>query len=306
VSPDGEMIYILNAGNQRIDRFERDGTFVGVWDDAVDPALGLSWNVNQGGTGLTVADDGLIYIADTWNHTVIVVDENGTVVRQLGQRGVLTDTTDAGDPGDSPGLFFGPRGIAVTNERIFVTDTGNERVQVFAKDGTFLNAFGGFGSRQGQFIEPTGIIIGPDGNVWVADSGNARIQVFTIEGEFLEEIPIPSWTGQMGVDRLNAIALGPDGVVYITSPTTGTIEAYAGGELVTVPGVGFVRAGGISVTPDGQLLVTDVNAGVVYELTPELPEGFGGIGPASSPAATPQATPDASPAASPAVSPASD
>src|SRR5690606_34289905 len=52
VSPDGETIYVLNAGNQRIDVYERDGTFVGVWDGSVDPVLDLSWNVNQGGTGL--------------------------------------------------------------------------------------------------------------------------------------------------------------------------------------------------------------------------------------------------------------
>src|SRR5690606_11963622 len=108
VSPDGETIYVLNAGNQRIDVYERDGTFVGVWDGSVDPVLDLSWNVNQGGTGLTVAPDGLVYIADTWNHTVVVADRNGTVVRQLRQRGALTDITDGGSPLDQQGLFFGP------------------------------------------------------------------------------------------------------------------------------------------------------------------------------------------------------
>ncbi|HLU37321.1 MAG TPA: 6-bladed beta-propeller [Thermomicrobiales bacterium] len=296
VSPDGSTIYVLNAGNQRIDRFQRDGTFIGVWDGAVDPVFALSWNVNQGGTGLTVGEDGLIYIADTWNHVVIVADESGTVVRQLGQRGVLTDTTDAGLPSDSPGLFFGPRGVAVTEERIFVTDTGNERVQVFSRDGTFITAFGGFGTGQGQLIEPTGIVIGPDGNVWVADSGNARIQVFTIEGEFVEEIPVSSWQGQMGVDRLNALAVGPDGVVYLTSPLASAVEAWDGEQMVTVTNVPPVRAGGITVAPDGNLLVTDVNGAVVHDVTPQLPEGFG---PDPGPAA-PEGTPTASPIATPA------
>lgn len=296
VSPDDSTIYILNAGNQRIDRYQRDGIFIGVWDGAVDPVFALSWNVNQGGTGLTVGEDGLIYIADTWNHVVIVADESGTVVRQLGQRGVLTDTTDAGLPSDSPGLFFGPRGVAVTEERIFVTDTGNERVQVFSRDGTFITAFGGFGTGQGQLIEPTGIVIGPDGNVWVADSGNARIQVFTIEGEFVEEIPVSSWQGQMGVDRLNALAVGPGGVIYMTSPLASAVEAYDGEQIVTVTSVPPVRAGGIAVAPDGSLLITDVNGAVVHDVTPQLPEGFG---PDPGPAA-PESSPVASPVASPA------
>lgn len=295
VSLDGEIIYVVNAGNQRIDRFERDGTFIGVWDAALDPALGLSWNVNQGATGLTVGPNGLIFVADTWNHTVLVLDENGTVVRQLGQRGILTDITDVGIASDSPGLFFGPRGVAVTNERIFVTDTGNERVQVFSRDGTFINAFGGFGSGQGQFIEPTGIVIGPDGNVWVADSGNARIQVFTIEGEFLQEIPIPSWIGQMGTNRLNDLAVGPDGIVYLTSPAAGTIEAYDGESLVTILNAPPVRAGGITVTPEGDLLVTDVTAGIVHDFSPEFPEGFGEPEEPATPSASP-ASPVATPA----------
>lgn len=293
VSPDGEVIYVLNAGNQRIDRFERDGTFLGVWDGAVNPVLDLSWNVNQGGTGLTVGPDGLIYVADTWNHTVVVLDEHGTVVRQLGQRGALTDITDDGISLDSPGLFFGPRGVAVTNERIFVTDTGNERVQVFSMDGTFLAAFGGFGSEPGLFIEPTGIVIGPDGNVWVADSGNARLQVFTIEGAFVQEIPVPSWEGQMGIDRLNALAVGPDGVIYLTSPMAGTVSAYDGERIVEIANLPPVRAGGIAVAPNGEVLVTDIAEAEVYEVMPELPAAFGAT-PAASPAATP-----ASPVASP-------
>jgi DNA-binding beta-propeller fold protein YncE/4-amino-4-deoxy-L-arabinose transferase-like glycosyltransferase len=301
VSPDGEIIYVLNAGNQRIDRYQRDGTFIGVWDGAVDTALGLSWNVNQGGTGLTVSTDGLIYIADTWNHTVVVVDQQGTVVRQLGQRGELTDITDEGISLDSPGLFFGPRGIAVTNERIFVTDTGNERVQVFSRDGTFLTAFGGFGSEPGQLIEPTGILIGPDGNVWVADSGNARIQVFTIEGQQLEEIPVPAWEGQLGVDRLNDLAFDDDGILFLTTPMLGTISAYDGEQIVDIPNAPQVRAGGIAVEPDGSLLITDVPAGVVHRIVPELPEGFGG---AEEQPASPVASPGASPVASPVATPA--
>src|SRR5690606_31237288 len=106
----------------------------------VEAPLQLSWNGTQGGTGLHVGPDGFIYIADTWNHAVVVVNPNGTVIRVLGNRGSQTDITDAGDPVSQPGLFFGPRDIAVTEERTYVTDTGNERVQVFAMDGAFITA----------------------------------------------------------------------------------------------------------------------------------------------------------------------
>src|SRR5699024_7557368 len=125
--------------------------------------------------------------------------------RVLGNRGEQTDITDVGDPMDQQGLFFGPRDIAISEEHIYVTDTGNERVQVFGMDGTFITAFGGYGEEDGQFIEPTGITIAPDGNIWVADSGNARLQVFDADGNWVETHAVDEWESQQGVDRVNML-----------------------------------------------------------------------------------------------------
>ncbi len=59
---------------------------------------------------------------------------------------------------------------------MYVTDTGNKRVQVFGLDGTFIRMFGGAGSGPGQFNEEVGLALDADGNVWVADTWNNRIQ----------------------------------------------------------------------------------------------------------------------------------
>ena len=297
LSPDGEVIYVMDAGNARIERFSRDGSFIGVWDASTDAGLAFAYQNGQGASGITVGPDGLIYVADTWNHIVVVLDQEGQVVRQLGQRGVLTDSGDSEDPTLNPGLFFGPRGVALVGDEIFVTDTGNERVQVFGKDGTFLRAFGGFGTGDGQLQEPTGIAVGPDGNIWVADSGNGRLSVFTPQGEFVAAIPVESWAGQLGVDRLNSMAFDADGVLYLTTPARGLLEAYDGSTFVTIPSEDLVRPVGVAVAPDGTVLVTDGTESRVIQIEPELPSGFGAG------AATPQASP-ALPQASPAASPA--
>lgn len=292
--PDG-TIYVLNAANARIDRYASDGTYIGIWNGQVEEPLKLSWNGVQGGTGLKVDPDGLIYIADTWNHAVVVVAPDGKVVRVLGNRGVQTDITDAASPDQQPGLFFGPRDIAITGDRIYVTDTGNERVQIFALDGTFITAFGGFGDGEGQFVEPTGIAVAPDGTVWVADSGNARLQQFDAQGGFITSHPIAEWEGQQGINRLNLLAFDENGVLYYTVPYRG-VWAWHDGEQVQLT-QNDLNAGGLALTGDGTLLVTDMITSTVMRIQPQLPEAW------LNPAATPQASPDASPVATPVSTP---
>lgn len=290
VGDDG-TIYVLNAGNVRIDRFNERGEFLGIWSGQVDPGLQLSWNGFQGGTGLTVGPDGLIYIADTWNHAVVVVNPSGKVVRVLGDRGTQTDITDAGDPMTQQGLFFGPRNVAIGSDRIYVTDTGNERVQVFAMDGTFLLAFGGYGEDDGQFIEPTGIAIDGGGRIWVADSGNARLQVFDADGKWLESHHITQWEDQVGTQRMNMLAFDANNILYFTTPNQGIWARYNNNAVeVYIPNPASMQPGGIAIDQNGMVLVTSAIDGTVSRLDPIPLTEFG------SPAASPEASPIATPA----------
>ena len=50
-----------------------------------------------------------------------------------------------GSAGNGDGQFSGPHGIVVdAHGKIFVADTGNNRIQKFASDGTFLMKWGSF------------------------------------------------------------------------------------------------------------------------------------------------------------------
>lgn len=294
LSEDGATVYVVDSGNQRIQRFESDGKFIGVWSGETDARLdlGYSTDTGQGASDIIVGGDGLIYVADTWNHRVLVLDSGGQVVRELGLSGELTDIGNSPDPSPEPGLFFGPRSVAVADGEIYVTDTGNERVQVFASDGTFLRAFGGYGTEPGKLLEPVGIAIGPGGNVWVADSGNSRLSVFTRDGVSVTQIPMSSWEGQGQL--LNFLRLGPDGVIYATSPGAGVVEAVQGDRVETVVDRGnsgdAQRPLGIAIAAEGSLFLTDPGQSTVAEVVPEVPEGF--ASPVASPAPIiPSATP---------------
>ena len=94
-----------------------------------------------------------------------------------------------GGEGSSAGMFDLPWGVAV-NERneIAVTDSDNNRVQIFSSDGTYLRSFGSEGDEEGEFNNPTGIAYLNTGNIVVADSDNNRLQIFTGRGEYLTQI----------------------------------------------------------------------------------------------------------------------
>ncbi|MDQ3657718.1 MAG: 6-bladed beta-propeller [Chloroflexota bacterium] len=81
--------------------------------------------------------------------------------------------------GSSNGQFNNPHSVAIDAQgNIHVTDSGNNRVQVFSPQGVFLGKYGAPGAGAGQFANPTAIAI-TDETIYVADSGNNRVQVWT-------------------------------------------------------------------------------------------------------------------------------
>ncbi len=85
-----------------------------------------------------------------------------------------------GELGGGPGQLSAPKQVAVDADgNLFVADGGNDRISVFAGDGTFQRTFG-----EGQLSQPGDVALG-GGRAFVADSGNNRIAVFTAAGEFL-------------------------------------------------------------------------------------------------------------------------
>ena len=71
------------------------------------------------------------------------------------------------------------REVAVDEQGyIFVADSGNNRIQIFNPDGTFLRGFGRWGQGEGEFKGLEGISVNSKGNILVADRENHRVQMF--------------------------------------------------------------------------------------------------------------------------------
>ncbi|HJT49034.1 MAG TPA: Ig-like domain-containing protein [Nitrososphaeraceae archaeon] len=145
------------------------------------------------------ANLGDVYVTDVSNNRIQVFSDNGTFIRAWGSYCDLNTGKKCTDP-DGPsgplslgdGQFNYPQGIAIDSKgNVYVADSGNNRIQVFSDNGTFIRAWGSTGAGHGEFRHPEGIgidtIADINGNniIYVADSGNNRIQVFSDNGTFI-------------------------------------------------------------------------------------------------------------------------
>jgi ABC-type Fe3+ transport system permease subunit/DNA-binding beta-propeller fold protein YncE len=97
-----------------------------------------------------------------------------------------------GRAGMGPGEFNRAEGLAVDlQDRIYVADSCNHRIQVFASDGTFLRAYGKAGSSRGELSYPYDIAVDAQGHQFVCEFGNSRIQVFDADCQPVEIIGGP-------------------------------------------------------------------------------------------------------------------
>lgn len=89
-----------------------------------------------------------------------------------------------GEQGDASGFFARPKGIATDSYgNIYVVDGLFHNVQIFDKDGNFLNYFGSQGKSEKEFWLPQGIFIDQNDRIYIADSYNSRIQIFQLRAK---------------------------------------------------------------------------------------------------------------------------
>ena len=164
-------------------------------------------------TDVAIAPDGSFYVSDGYrNSRITKFSQNGEFITSWGTKG-----RDAGQ-------FDVPHSIALdAQERIYVSDRGNARIQIFDETGHFIQEW-----KDPSLGRPWAVRIDATGDIFVVDGGDqnefwpnrARVLKLNANGKILASF------GSYGKEPgrfiwPHTIAIGPGGALYIGEVATG-------------------------------------------------------------------------------------
>lgn len=106
--------------------------------------------------------------------------------------------------------FNQPKGIAVgPDNRIYVADTGNQRVVVLSPEGEIVGQLSG----TEPFVEPFDLVVNQAGEIFVLDPATEQISHFSADGSYVGVVPVA--TDIAG--RSRGIGIDPSGYLWIAN-----------------------------------------------------------------------------------------
>ncbi|MGA1195062.1 MAG: FG-GAP-like repeat-containing protein [Candidatus Latescibacterota bacterium] len=188
-------IYIADSFNRRVRKIDTNGiitTFAGTGSPDTDGFSGDGGPASLARlsriSSVAVDSLGRVFIADTQNNRVRMVDTNGIITTIAG-----TGIGRFGGDGGSGTLadLDSPQGLAVDQNNLYIADTGNQRIRLLNLSTGLIQTVAGTGQGTLDLEEggalavslnnPTGLAIGPTGTVLIADRSNHRIRELSIQ-----------------------------------------------------------------------------------------------------------------------------
>ena len=207
---DGNVI-VIEPHYSRLNHFDAQGKLVAQWGEN-----GTNVSKLQFPRAAAINSRGEIYVS-----------EYGLVerIQRFAHHG--TNFIQAfGSPGTAIGQLNRAEGLGIdANDRVYVADSCNHRIQIFSRDGHFLSAFGRAGSAPGEMSYPYDVRIDAEGNRFVCEFGNSRVQIFDAEGRTIEILGgAGAEPGQM--NNPWSIALDSRGNLYVADSANHRVQKF--------------------------------------------------------------------------------
>lgn len=208
---DGDRLFVSDGKMHRVLVFDPQHKVEGQISDGLEDPVGLAVdNENR-----------FLYVVDEQQDLVQVYDADSLkLLRHIGTPGKKHTST-------LPGEFGGASNVAVDKDgNVYVTDTMNNRVEIFDAEGAFVSEFGKHGDGPGYFARPKGIAVDCDGHIWVADQFQDRVEVFNREGQLLTYIGDVHASGLGQFEALVGIAIDKNNRVFTTEQYPGRMQMF--------------------------------------------------------------------------------
>ena len=183
---------------------------------------------------------------------ILVISFIGSTGIAIGQNNTINDyhfSKAFGGKGVEDGQLSTPHSIDIDKDgNVYVTDTGNNRIQKFDSDGNFLLKWGEEGSGDGQFIKLHDIAADPSGKfVYTLELKNHRVQKFDSQGKFILKWGFEDTGGQGAERNTNKLTVDYNGYVYLTDKNEKKIIKFDGNG-------NFIEAYGSKGSTEGKFL----------------------------------------------------
>lgn len=214
---------------------------------------------------------------------VILDDESIKIYRLDGEM-----RFSAGASGSAEGQLDSPKGIHLGKDKIYVADTGNRRIQIFSKDGIYLEKISNPDKGAPIFIEPVKVVVDTNNNLYVLDRESKQVLVFSPNNKLLYRIGGTAGA-QDSFEELYDITVDADNNLYILSATRNnraSVQVYSGPTKSISMGAYTEQRSGmqgprtLSIAPARKTLVSvydkDKNVLLNYKYM-QLPARVGGL-----------------------------
>lgn len=294
----GGYVYVSDSANNRIQRFRLDGSHAMLWGRP-----GSAPGEFSSPRGLALAG-GLVYVADEGNHRVQALDLDGRPLYAEGTFGkepgqfvnpfgvavhgarvyavddnnnrivVLTRTLRYLEEWSGEGhyhLSYIRAAAVAPSGRVYVADTGHERIVAFDPAGRGLLAFGTPGTAPGQLIAPLGVATDASGGALVVETYGSRSPIYLFDPRlrYLTQwqrgggaIIGSSWFGP------TAAATAPDGSVWVTDPRNGVVRHLSSRGAFLGALTGLSNPEGVALSASGAVIyVADTAARTIMRFS---------------------------------------
>ena len=240
--------YLINYREPGIVQVSADGSLLNEFKGPFYDSL-------QGPIAGIMHED-LLYVADYDADRIQVFRPSGGRARAFG------------DTGSGEGQFRGPSGLTVESEYLFVTDSGNARIQKFDLEGNYLQSL-----RPGEarFQQPSGITGDGRGILFVSDRKAGTIHVLDVDGNLLDSISHPLLKEPRGLHYHEGkvwIADEKSGVLSL-DPISGLVQELDEIRDFEDRPINWNRVFSVKTDSRDSLLIADYGAHEVVMTTPE-------------------------------------